>query len=182
MSRVIAGQVRILDRSSSVDSMFLHKGIGRGVLKSVVPKPVLNNHPNLVKDVSQRGKGDGKKGDVDKSGTDLLKGSSFTEPFAHFSVGFDLVLEDNKDLDGDRKSKRKGTRKIILPNRQGKDNDAGISVPNRKEPLPPTKKSDLVKKNVKKQVRRIKKVSKGVRPRSKQELSNSAHNSIHLKE
>ncbi len=182
MSRIIAGQVRILDESSRQDSMFVQRGNGRGVLKGIIPDMKIHMQPNLKKDASMRGRGQGMKGDVDKRGSDLHMKSSFTDPWMHFSVGGQLLKEHAKDLDKARVLLRKGKRAIIHPERMGKKHAAGISVPHRKQPAPPTKGSDIIKKQAKRVHRQVKKLAKGKRARHKLDLSNPSHNSEHLKQ
>ena len=175
MSKKVSGQMRVLDKSSINQGQFQPTSAGnsqgRGKLKGIVPDTKLQNQPNLKNDASQRGK----RGfvDIDPKGTDLSIGSSFTEAVSFHSVGgMKLVSANIERIVAQVESKgrarkpeisRKGgkTKKPIdKPKRKGKKDSTGKAVPNKKGNKPPTKKSDVVKGNIKKMNKRPKKITK----------------------
>ena len=83
----VSGQLRILDKSSNANGMFIQHGIGAGTLKGIVPSPVINKRLNPKLESSHRGKEGGMKGDIDKSGSDHMNKSTFTEARSFQSVG-----------------------------------------------------------------------------------------------
>jgi hypothetical protein len=156
MSRLIAGQLRLLEESSVLQAMHLGLSFGDGE-NSKAPKAKEQDHPNLQRDVSHRGRGKGIKGAVEGA-VDLVKESTYKEPFQHFSVGFDLSKEDPKDLDKKLLLKRRGKRNIIHPERMGRKDASNMSLPHKKEHKPPKNLSSIVKKESKKVVKHIKEI------------------------
>ncbi len=153
MSRIIAGQLRLMDESSKRNAQ--QSGMGLGMFEGKMPlpqPPKEQKHPNLKKDASMRGKNTIKgvvKG-LAKGAGNLIKKSTFVEAWSHFSVGGGLLKEDPKDHNKQLKMKRKGKRKITHPTRMGKRCDSGICQPSKKEHMPPTKKSDIKRHSIKK--------------------------------
>lgn len=150
MSRIISGQLRLMDESSKRNAQQAGMGLGMFEGKMPLPKaPEEQTHPNLKKDANMRGKLS-IPGMIKEEAKKLVKNSTFVEAFSHFSVGGQLLKEDPKDHNKDLKMKRKGKRKITHPNRKGKNDISGLSQPNQKEQNPPTKKSDIMAINPKK--------------------------------
>lgn len=147
MSRIVSGQLRLLEKSSIQQAqnqgMSFHDG-----KTNAAPKSMEQSHPNLKRDASQRGNGMGVRGIV-QGAEDLVKNSTYTVPFNHFSVGFEMVKEDAKNLNASRTLRRMGNR-IIHPARMGKKDESGMTLPSRKQSLPPKKKSSIKKKETKK--------------------------------
>ena len=164
MSRIVSGQLRLLEESSIRNASHTGIGIGVGKLVSKVPHDGRQGQPNMYKDANQRGKGDGEKGEIE-GGQDLKNGSTFVDAFAHFSVGFEAELESPEDLDQKRSRRTRGGRKIIIPARMGKKDESGTSLPNKKQQNPPKKTTkNLVKKQPKRKVVRKIETEKGEGP------------------
>tara|TARA_R110002126_G_scaffold234519_1_gene378537 strand:+ start:211 stop:771 length:561 start_codon:yes stop_codon:yes gene_type:complete len=180
MSKKIAGQVRIMDKSSKVDGQFIHKGIGANGMKSIIPDLNLQKTLEEMKEHSHRGRGDGKKGEVKKSGVDVHKKSSFIEPVSFHSVGGMRLVSGNIEhlsakanpvsKKGEISSKgRKAKQFIKDPKREGKKDKSGKKQPYKLGNKPPTKSSDIVMKNVKEIMKRKIKAHKGKLGMSKKE-------------
>lgn len=144
MSRIVSGQLRLLEESSILQAAHMGMVFDSGK-NPPAPKSAEQHQPNLKKDVSQRGKGDGLKGIV--QGVEKLIHSTFVDSFAHFSVGFEMIKEDAKDLDKTRDIIQKWGRTIIHPKRMGKKDESGMSLPTNKQNNPPKEKSSLIKSN-----------------------------------
>ena len=160
MSKIIAGQRRLLEKSSKIQAVYQGLVFDAGQMLGAQKNPE-QEHVGHTKQISKRGRGGGKKGEIAFSSS--LRGTTFVEPFSHFSVGFELAKEDAKDLERAPMLKRRGKRKIVHPERQGKSDKSGRSLPHRKEHIPPKKVSDLMKKEVKKVIKRKRKAKKDVK-------------------
>ena len=176
MSKMVSGQMRVLDKSSVNQGRFQPTAAGsskgRGRLKGIVPAIKEQKQPNLKKDASQRGKGGFV--DIDPKGTNLQNKSSFTEYVAHQSVGGMKLVSANIErivakVESIGKSKKpeisrkggKGRKKPIQkPKRKGGKDQKGQNKPNKPGNKPPTKSSDVVKGNLKKINKRPKKITK----------------------
>lgn len=157
MSQLINGQLRLMEQSSIRQAMHMGQGFRKGKNPPAPHNPE-QTHPGHKKQLSHRGKGKGMKGEVDGE-TDLRKGSTFTEPFKHFSVGLELIKEAPRDLNKIPILRRRGNR-IVHPNRMGKKDKSGMSLPAKKEQAPPKKSSDIVKKQGKKAIKQVMKTMK----------------------
>ncbi len=200
-TRRIAGQVRITDKSSNANGMFIQEGIGAGTLKGVVPAPKMNKRLNPKLESSHRGKDD-LKGKIDPRGSDHMKGSTFVEPRSFQSVGFMRTTNANIESNNNRMEvpdrtkpakvpKGHGSNVPKKPAREGKKDESGQSLPTKVGSKAPTKTSDVMKpkKNLGKKLRKapkkmtLKKAGKPRRAtinRAKKEMKNKAHNSEHM--
>jgi hypothetical protein len=149
MSRIVAGQLRLMEESSILQARHMGEGLKDMGKNPSAPKAKEQDHPNLKRDVSHRGLGQGIRGEI-KGFSELYKNSTYKVPFEHFSVGFDLMKEDNKDLDKVRKLIRSGKRHIVHPERMGKSDKSGMSLPHKKEHKPAKLLSTLITKEAKK--------------------------------
>ena len=144
MSKVIAGQLRLMEESSRTNASHMGMNFDAGKNPGA---PVIKeqSQPNLKKDASLRGKmfNFSKK---NNNPATLRGNSTFTEPFAHFSVGFNHIVEDPKDLNKTLEMRDRG-RSIIHPRRMGKKDESGMALPAKKEQAPPQKKSTVLKKD-----------------------------------
>ncbi len=197
MSKIVSGQMRVVDKSSISEGQF-HKATskGRGKLKGVIPDMKLQQTLNPKKESSHRGKGKGKKGDIDASGSRHQGVSSFTEAVSFQSVGGMKLVSANierivakvetigksKKPEISRKGGKDRKQAIKKPDKKGKKDDAGKKQPAKVGNKPPTKSSDLIKKQGKKVIKQVKKLAKGKRGRPKKSMVNDKHNSAHLKE
>ena len=163
MAQIVSGQLRLMEQSSILNSKHSGIGIGHGKLVSLPLKDERQTHPNIARDVSHRGHGQGERGEIEGT-EDLRRGSTYTEPFAHFSVGFEAELEAPEDLDKHLIRRSNGGRNIIIPSRMGKNDKSGMSLPNKKLQVPPKKKSDIVKKEKKRVNKIIRNNDKGEGP------------------
>ncbi len=201
-TRRIAGQVRITDKSSNHNGMFIQEGIGSGTLKGIVPTPVMNKRLKPKLESSHRGRDD-LKGEIDPRGTDHLNSSTFTEPRSFQSVGFMRLTNSNIENISNSKPEPKdrfkpakvpkghGKNAPNKPAREGKNDESGQSLPHKLGNKVPTKTSDIIKikKNLGKKMRKsvkkptLKKAGKprkAIINRAKESHKNKAHNSVHI--
>jgi len=172
MSKRISGQMRVLDKSSKEEGQFVVQGTGAGRMKSLIPTPEENANKGHAKQISRRGKGEGDKGEVHQQGSDLDGGSSFVEPFAHFSVGFEASrVEDIRNVGGLRNKQRHG-RNIRVPPRQGGNDSSGSPMAAKPESRPPKKGDSDMKKSQSKKAK-----TKRMR-KTEQDQSKKLHNDI----